>query len=205
MSQFALPLAWPEDPRDDEFLVTPSNARAAQLLDRWDNWPVMTSLLVGPRKSGRSLLARIFAAKSGGAIIDDATERDEEELFHAWNRAQMEHRPLLLVADVAPPEWKVDLPDLQSRLAATPVATIGSPDDALMAALLERQFMRRGLDARDDLIAWIVARIERSHLAVMRAVDALDQQVLESRKRLSITLARSALAAAALIPHSLES
>ena len=48
MSQIALPLAWPADPRDDEFLVTPSNARAAQVLDHWATWPVRTALLVGP-------------------------------------------------------------------------------------------------------------------------------------------------------------
>ena len=204
MSQIALPLAWPADPRDDEFLVTPSNARAAQVLDHWATWPVRTALLVGPRKSGRSLLARIFAAKSGGAIIDDGQARDEEELFHAWNRAQADRRPLLIVADRAPPDWSITLPDLRSRLGATPVAEIGPPDDALIHALLERKFAQRGLDARPDLIEWLVARIERSHLAVIRTVDALDQEAMESRKRLTIPLARTTLAAAALIPQPPE-
>lgn len=199
MSQIALPLVWPADPRDDEFLVSPSNERAVHVLDRWATWPVMTSLLVGPRKSGRSLLARIFAAKSGGTIIDDASARPETELFHAWNRAQEHRRPLLLVADVAPPGWDIQLPDLRSRLSATPVAQIGPPDDALIRALLEREFVRRSLDARPDLIDWLLARIERSHLAVIRCVDALDQEVMERRKRLSIPLARAALTQAALI------
>lgn len=35
MSQIALPLEWPADPRDEEFLVTPSNARAAHLVEHW--------------------------------------------------------------------------------------------------------------------------------------------------------------------------
>ena len=77
VTQIALPLGWPAGPRDDAFLVTPSNARAAHLLEHWGAWPVMTALLVGPRRSGRTLLARIFAAKSGGAIIDDADRADE--------------------------------------------------------------------------------------------------------------------------------
>lgn len=72
MSQLALPFDWPADPRDDEFLVSDSNARAVQQLEHWSTWPVMAVVLTGPRKSGRSLLARIFAAKSGGEIIDDA-------------------------------------------------------------------------------------------------------------------------------------
>lgn len=199
MSQFALPFEWPADPRDDEFLVSDSNARAVHGLEHWGAWPVMASLLVGPRKSGRSLLARIFAGKSGGTIIDDAERQSEAAIFHAWNRAQAERHPLLIVADAAPPEWAVKLPDLKSRLAATPVLALGPPDDVLMRALFERQFIKRGLDARPDLIDWLITRVERSHIAVIRAVDVLDQHVLERRKRLSIPLARTTLAEAGLI------
>ncbi len=204
MSQIALPLSWPADPSDDAFLVTPSNARATHSLEHWATWPVMTAILVGPRKSGRSLLARIFAAKSGGAIVDDAERVPEAQLFHAWNRAQETHKPLLIVADAAPPEWKVKLPDLRSRLAASPIATIGAPDDELMRLLLAHLFHRRGLDARPDLIAWLATRIERSHIAVTRTVDALDQDVMERRKRLSIPLARATLTEAGLIARPLS-
>jgi chromosomal replication initiation ATPase DnaA len=199
MSQFALPFEWPADPRDDEFLISDSNARAVHALEHWGAWPVMAALLTGPRKSGRSLLARIFAAKSGGAIIDDAERQGETAIFHAWNRAQAERHPLLIVADAAPPEWTVRLPDLRSRLTATPILELGAPDDVLMRALFERQFIKRGLDARPELIDWLLTRVERSHIAVIRAVDVLDQEVLERRKRLSISLARAALAEAALV------
>ncbi|MES2753886.1 MAG: DnaA/Hda family protein [Pseudomonadota bacterium] len=199
MSQIGLPLAWPADPRADEFVIAPSNARAAHVLEHWGAWPVMTTLLVGPRKSGRSLLARIFAAKSGGRMIDDAERVGETQLFHAWNAAQAERRPLVIVADAAPPEWRIALPDLRSRLTATPVARIGAPEDELMQALLERAFLRRGLDARPELVAWLTARLERSHITLQRAVDVLDQEVLESRKRLSIPLARTTLEMAGLL------
>lgn len=200
MSQIGLPLAWPTDPQSDAFVIGTSNEHAARTLEHWGSWPVMAALLVGPRKSGRSLLARVFAAKSGGRIVDDAERVAETQLFHAWNAAQAERRPLLIVADAAPPDWRIALPDLRSRLAATPVARIDEPDDPLMAALLERDFLRRGLDARPELIAWLTARLERSHVALIRAVDALDQEVLESRKRLSIPLARTTLELAGLLP-----
>ena len=202
MSQIALPFEWPADPRDDEFLVSDSNARAVHGIEHWGAWPVMAALLTGPRKSGRSLLARIFAGKSGGTILDDAERQSEAAIFHAWNRAQAERHPLLIVADVAPPEWVVTLPDLRSRLAATPVLALGPPDDTLMRALFERQFYKRGLDARPDLIDWLITRVERSHIAVIRAVDVLDQHVLERRKRLSISLARATLAEAGLIAEA---
>ena len=199
MTQLALPLAWPADPAGDAFLIGPSNEQAVQRLERPEEWPVRIALLVGPRKSGRSLLARIFAGRTGGAIIDDAERLPEAELFHAWNRAQEGGRPLLLVAERPPTAWGVRLPDLRSRLAACLVAEIGPPDEMLFRALLERQLARRGLDARPDLVDWLAARIERSHLAALRAVDALDARAMERRRGLSIPLARDTLTEAGLL------
>ena len=199
MSQLALPLAWPADPGSDAFLIGPSNERAVRQLERPDEWPVRTALLLGPRKSGRSLLARIFAGRTGGRVVDDAERLPEADLFHAWNRAQESGTPLLLVAERRPAAWGLKLPDLRSRLAACPVAEIGPPDDALFRALLERQLSRRGLDARPDLVDWLAARIERSHLAALRAVDALDARAMERRRGLSIPLARDTLTEAGLL------
>ena len=199
-AQMALPFDWPADPRDDEFLIGDSNAQAVRQLERWSTWPVMAVVVTGPRKSGRSLLARIFAAKTGGGLIDDAERQVEATIFHAWNRAQEDRRPVVIVADAAPPEWAIKLPDLRSRLAASPTVRIGDPDEALMRALFERLFLRRGLDARPELIHWLVVRVERTHIALLRAVDLLDQAVLERHKRLSIPLARATLTEAGLLP-----
>lgn len=195
MSQLRLPLGLPEA-AESEFLIGESNVRAVQLLERWATWPVMTALLVGPRKSGRSLLARIFAAKSGGMILDDVDRIAEEKVFHAWNEAQAQHRPLLLVAEAAPPEWNVELPDLRSRLAASPLLTMAAPDDALMPRLLERAFERHLLHAKPDLVAWVAARIERSHVAIVRAADTLESAGVQ---RLTIPVARAVLAEAGLL------
>ncbi|MGK6355229.1 chromosomal replication initiator DnaA [Sphingomonas sp. DT-207] len=195
MSQLRLPLGLPEA-SETEFLVSDSNARAVRQLEHWATWPVMAALLVGPRKSGRSLLARIFAAKSGGTIIDDAERVREPDIFHAWNRAQQERHPLLIVADAPPPQWDVRLPDLRSRLAASPLLEILPPDDALIPQLIERAFAKHLLHAKPDVIAWIAKRIERSHVAILRVADALEP---DAGARLSIPVVRSTLAAAGLI------
>ena len=190
--QIALPLGWPE-PADDGFIVTPSNAQAAYLLDHWATWPVRAAVLTGPPRSGRSLLARVFAARSGATVIDDAETVVEDALFHAWNAAQGERRPLLIVAGALPPAWPVALPDLRTRLAASAHAAIGQPDDQLVRALLVDRFARRRLDARPALVDWLVARLPRRHAAVLAAVDRLDRAVTETQRRLSITLAREIL------------
>jgi len=200
MSQLDLPLVRPPSARDEQFLIGDSNAHAVQAIERWRTWPVMAALLVGPRKSGRSLLARVFAGTTGGTIADEAERWPETELFHAWNRAQAAGRPLLMVADAPPPEWSVRLPDLRSRLGASPLLRIAPPDDALVADLLLYLLDRRELDARPDLIAWLGKRVERSHLAVLRVVDRLEEDA-DSRgsRRLSIPLARAALSGRGLL------
>jgi len=200
MSQLHLPLGVPADARDVEFLVTESNARAAHQLDRWGMWPVMAALLVGPPKSGRSLLARIFVERTGGTAIDNAESASEEALFHAWNEAQITRSPLLIVADAPPPAWEVALPDLRSRLAASPVLRIDPPDDMLMRLLLERTLDRLALVTRPEVIAWLLARIERSHLALARVGEELEAEAprLQNR-RLSIQGARATLESAGLL------
>ena len=198
MSQIALPLDWPADAGDQSFIHAPSNAAALRHLDHWSLWPVMATILIGPRKSGRSLLGRIFAAKTGGALCDDAEAADAEALFHRWNNAQAERRPLLIIADRR--TWPVALPDLASRLAATPRVAIDAPDDGLVRQLIERGLAARGLPTPTGLTDFLTPRIERSHVAIERVIDALDQAALATRRRLTLPLAKASLSQAGLLP-----
>ena len=102
MSQIALPLDWPAGAQESDYVVSEANQPLIRHLDHWSLWPVMATIITGPRKSGRSLLGRIFAAKAGGELIDNAERHDEESVFHAWNRAQGRRRPLILIADQPP-------------------------------------------------------------------------------------------------------
>jgi hypothetical protein len=193
MSQIALPLDWPAGDTEQDYLVSDANRPLIRHFEHWSLWPVMATILTGPRKSGRSLLGRIVTAKAGGELIDNAEAADEEAVFHAWNRAQERHRPLILIANAPPPTWTVKLPDLRSRLAATPVVRIEEPDDILVGQLIEKLCHIRGLAAPPELIRYLVPRIERSYFGVHRAIDALDELAYAQRQRLTVPLARRAL------------
>lgn len=199
--QLDLPLGQPVGARADEFLVSDVNARAVQHLEHWGSWPVMAALLVGSRKSGRSLLARLFALRTGGSVMDDAERQSEVDIFHAWNQAQAEHRPLLIVADAPPPDWNIRLPDLRSRIGATPVLTLGLPDARLVASLLDYLFERREIVAGPGLIDWITRRVERSYISILGVVEALEEDAMvRQNRRLSIATARPVLTKAGLVP-----
>lgn len=197
--QIALPFHWPVADRDEDFLVGEANRLAFTHFTRWSMWPVMATLLTGPRKSGRSLLAGIFVRKTSGRLLDRAEEREEEELFHAWNDAQATRRPLVLIADAPPPAWRIALPDLASRISATPQVAIEDPDDDLIGALIVKLLGDRGIAAPPDLADFLVPRIERSYVSVQNVVDTLDRDILANRKRMTLAAARQALTDAGLI------
>ena len=202
MAQIALPLDWPVADRDEDFLISDANRAAFDHLKRWAVWPVMATLVTGPRKSGRSLLGRLFVRKTGGRLFDNAEDHDEESIFHAWNEAQLSRRPLLIVADAPPPLWQVTLPDLRSRLAATPHVALGEPDDRLIGDLVVKLLGDRGVAVPPEVPAYIVPRIERSYMAVQQAVAALDRAALSHHRRMTVAMARRALSESGMIKRA---
>ena len=197
--QIALPLDWPQTEGESRFIVSAANRSAFDHFRNWSLWPVKATVLTGPRRSGRTLLARTFAERVHGRVIDQADIRDEEEVFHAWNDAQDSGLPLVLVADDAPPVWSPKLPDLRTRLAITPVTTINQPDDALFEALIQLHFADRGLHIPADALRFMSARLHRDYWCAERAVEAVDRFAIAERARLSLPTVRRALSDAKMI------
>ena len=197
--QIALPLDWPQSQGDSRLIVTESNREAFEHFRKWSMWPVKSTLLTGPRRSGRSLLARTFVERVGGRLIDQADRMDEEELFHAWNAAQDSGRPLVMIVDRAPPDWEISLPDLRTRIAVTPVTRINEPDDQLFQALIELHFADRGLHAPREALRFMTDRLHRDYWTIERAVEAIDRYAIEERARLSLPTVRRALIDAGMI------
>ena len=197
--QIALPLDWPQTEGESRFIVSEANRLAFDHFRNWSMWPVRTTVLTGPRRSGRTLLARTFAERVHGRVIDQADTRDEEEVFHAWNDAQDTGLPLVLVADEAPLAWSPKLPDLRTRLAITPVATINQPDDALFEALIQLLFADRGLHVPREALRFMTERLNREYWTAERAVEEVDRYAISERARVSLPTIRRALSNARMI------
>ncbi len=191
--QIALPLDWPQSQGESRLIVTEANRVAFDHFRNWSMWPVKATLLTGPRRSGRSLLARTFAERVDGRVVDRADKANEEELFHAWNAAQESGRPLVMTVDRIPPEWEIGLPDLKTRIAVTPVATIAEPDDRLFQALIELHFADRGLHIPREALRFMAERLHRDYWTAERAVETIDRYAIAERARLSLPTVRRAL------------
>jgi chromosomal replication initiation ATPase DnaA len=198
-----------------DFLVAPSNAAAVAWLDRWPNWGAPALALAGPEGSGKTHLANVFRARSGAvaitpsalsvatvptllgdapaAILDPADTAPEEAFLHLYNLLAERGGHLLIVAREPPARWGIALADLRSRLLAAPIAVLAAPDEALLAALLVKLFADRQLLVGEEVIAYLVTRLERSFEAAQRMVAALDRAGLAGRRPITVPLARSVL------------
>lgn len=193
MEQPALPLIYQARLTEADFCVSDANRDAVNWLRAPDLWPIPRCLLIGPPASGKTHLAKVFAARRQATLIDNADcVADGEALFHAWNAASIES-PLLLTATRQPRFWVHGLPDFASRLAATPQVRLEDPDDVLIAAVMAKCFADLGLRVGDDVIAWLVSRIERSFAAAVDVVAKLDALALADRRDITVPLARALL------------
>ena len=193
MSQIALPLHRAAGAGPARIVLGGGNAHVAEALSAPESWPFRTAVLTGPPRSGKSLFARWFSQSGKGDAIDDAQALDEAELFHRWNRAQEQGRPLLIVG--GEPPWEIALPDLRSRLGAALQIEIGQPDDALAGELLLSLAGERALPLGGEAAQYLVPRAERSYLRLERLVAEIDRLSLERKAPPTLAIWRAALEA----------
>lgn len=193
MGQIALPLAPGGAGIASRIVVGNANRAALEAMAAAHAWPFRTAVLLGPPRSGKSLIARWFADSGGGEAIDDADRIDETELFHRWNRAQESGTPLLLTCGLGEGEWRIALPDLASRIGAALHLQIGAPDDAMLAELIALHAELRGLPLGPDASTYLVPRMERTHIGAERLVGGIDRISLERKAPPTLSLWREAL------------
>ncbi|MCC6519039.1 MAG: chromosomal replication initiator DnaA [Tabrizicola sp.] len=198
----------------EHFFVAPSNALALQTVDAWRDWPGRKLLLVGPEGAGKTHLAHIWAALAdavilpaetlagadiaslaGRAVVVENADRigaAEAQLFHLHNLATT-NGALLLTARTPPRDWGLTLPDLTSRMQATPLARLDAPDDALLSAVLVKLFADRQVAVPATLIPYLISRMPRSIGAARALVTALDAEALAAGRPITRSLAGAAL------------
>lgn len=192
MSQIALPLDVRGSAGPVRIVSGAGNRAALEALAEPQHWPYRTAVLIGPERSGKSLLSRWFAESGGGEVVDDAHRAEETELFYAWNRTQETGQPLLLTARQG---WSIVLPDLASRLGGSLQLALLPPDDGMIADLLAAHAEQRRLALGEGAAAYLAPRIERSHAAVEAVVEAIDRLSLERQAPATMSVWRDALEA----------
>lgn len=197
-----------------DFLVGDGNALAHGRIMAFPHWPDPVTLLVGPAKSGKSHLARIFADRSGArfagtddlealataggtepVIVEDVDRLgyDEAGLFHLLNQSMREQRPILLTAREDIANWPLATDDVRSRARRATAYALELTDDIQLSQMFVKLFGDRQIKVDPKIIFYLVARMERSAEEVVILADLMDRLALAKGTAITRSIAADAL------------
>ena len=206
----------------DDFLIADSNRDAVSWIDLWPEWPAPALVLYGPAACGKTHLSAVWSAQTQAVAIDPeelstgsadelfargphllidpvdhwiGDRAAETTLFHLYNLAKENKRTLLLTMRMPPVRLSFVIPDLASRLRAAPSVAIHAPDEVLLGAVLVKMFADRQIQIGEDVLNYILPRMERSFAAARDLVEKADRQALAEKRAVSVPLVRQILMA----------
>ncbi len=201
-SQLLMPLG---TKHPDGFVRSEANENACNYIEKTDGL-----IVNGPAGSGKTQIALEYAKLWDGIYFSSKTDAEiylsqgnpsavfvdmidqwpvkeiaQQELFHLFNFQRQHKAKLILFARLPVSHWKINLPDLATRLETLPVAEIQPPDDSLIVQLLSKQLSARGILVKNDVITYISKRLAREYSIILDFVDALD--TLSARRKVNVT------------------
>lgn len=197
-----------------DFVVCAGNELAFGHIRAYPGWPGPLTLISGPPKVGKSHLGRIWAARAGAAmpapdeVADAATAGgtapllvedvdragyDEAGLFHLLNQSIRDRRPLLMTARAPVADWPYATADLKSRARLAAHFAVAAPDDTLLSQMFVKLFADRQVTVEPRIVAYLVARMERSAEAAATLVGVMDELALSRGRPVTRAIAAEAL------------
>jgi len=192
----------------EAFAVSDCNAEALRAVDDWPDWPGNCLAIYGPAGSGKTHLAHVWKEVSSAILIssealtqdrvpqlvehknvvleDGEKLTDPAALFHLINLIRQEGGSLLLTGQQPPTRWPNDLADLSSRLAGLLSVRLAEPDDELFRRVMQKQFADRQIEVEDDVIDYLLVRVERSFDQVKAIVRNLDAAALAEKRPITV-------------------
>jgi chromosomal replication initiation ATPase DnaA len=213
--QLALDLGHRSSEDEADFIVGEGNELAYGHVLAYPAWPTPLTLLIGPPKAGKSHLARIWMerAGAGGAtprnaeslsrragrmplLVEDVDRGGygEAALFHLLNQSIRDGRPLLMTARTPIAGWPFLTDDLKSRARLAAQFQVSSSDDIQLSQMFVKLFGDRQIAVDPRIIAYLVARMERSAEEAVVLAGMLDRMALERGTAVTRAVAAEALA-----------
>lgn len=206
-----------------DFIEGEGNALALAHIRAYPDWPGPLTLIEGPAKSGKSHLARIWAERAGAVVTGpkavladippdvpllvedvDRSGFDEPALFHLLNRSMREGRPVLMTARDAVANWPFATDDLKSRARLAARFALVLSDDIQLSQMLLKLFHDRQVSVDQQVIRYLVARMERSAEEAVALAGLADHIALSRGTAITRAVAAEALAQRGVAQHELD-
>ncbi|WP_182085721.1 hypothetical protein [Aureimonas sp. ME7] len=194
----------------DDLVVGAANSLAVDAVDAWPAWPHPVVVIVGPPGSGKTHLAAAWSETSGavdwtGDLPDetpfavrvediDRAPYDESALFALVNAARLGGGSVLLTSRTPPSALDIKLPDLRSRVRAATVVELQVPDEDLLFGVIVKLAADRQIGIDPKMIAYALARMERSFQAASEFVARVDREALATKEKIGRPLVQRILA-----------
>jgi chromosomal replication initiation ATPase DnaA len=213
-----LTLEWGHTPShaEEDLILGEGNELAFRHILHFPDWPSPPWMLIeGPPSAGKSHLARIWAERAGAEVphagelealattggtaplvIEDVDGRgyDEDALFHLLNQSMRDGRPLLLTAREPVANWPFQTDDLKSRARLAAHFPVSTSDDIQLSQMFVKLFGDRQVTVDPKVIAYLVARMERSPEEAVVLVGLMDDMALARGTAIGRAIAAEALA-----------
>ncbi len=204
----------------DDLVVSSSNLAAHKLVMLWPHWSVPVAAIIGDKGSGKTHFASVWqkiskaqcfspdklfdaslaVADGINVLVEDLTPLNfkEDELFHLLNsvsqaRSSNPNVSLLITSQTRLSLWSVKLPDLFSRLKTIIEIYIEHPDDILLRAVLVKLFSDKQIMIDNNVLNYIISRMERSLNFAIKLVNTCDKEALKKHSKVNKQVVNIAL------------
>jgi DnaA regulatory inactivator Hda len=135
--------------------------------------------------------------KIGLLLVDDLHVFSDDEhqrwLFSTYNDFLRLEKRIVLASRVAPSDLEGFAEDLKSRLQWGLVIELEQPDEAGLEEVLSKLALDRRIALGEDVVRFLLSRIDRSIPSLIQAVNRIDRFSLAGKRPVTIPLAKQAL------------
>ena len=192
-----------ESSNDDQIIESSENELAIKTLQENQKYV----LIDGPKKSGKSLLAKKFSSINNKKIIYDIPLKLEfdtgvyldlnslplksENFFHFLQYFVSNNLSLTIFSSQS---FENDLsnfevmPDILSRLKLFTLIAINSPQDQLLFQLIEKFLKNKSISVQPKIIHHIMNFIERTYVDAFQAAEAINHLLYENNHNINLSL-----------------
>ena len=192
-----------ESSNDDQIIESSENELATKILQENQKYV----LIDGPKKSGKSLLAKKFSRINNKKIIYDIPLKLEfdtgvyldlnslplksENFFHFLQYFISNNLSLTIFSSHS---FENDLsnfeviPDILSRLKLFTLISINPPQDQLLFQLIEKFLKNKSISVQPKIIHHIMNFIERTYVDAFQAAEAINHLLYENNHNINFSL-----------------